>query len=322
MTDLPAVIRWRLSARVVWMSIAIGLFCAVMRAGQVAKEPFEVGQRWEYRHEGPRPGSMEPNAIDGERIMHVIAVVEKPEGKQWIIEERFTKGENVVGRLHVNEERLLTAIEIENAKGEAATLRYDPPVPHQVTELTVGEEKILETSLKMDSAKFTLPSTIVIRRLDNETITTPAGEFVDCRHYKTTTKSIFNIKIAKIPFTEERERWYHPKVNGLVKEVYRKGPVKFLAWSQKGYMATSVLTASGEEDVPVGIRAARRIHDENPGKEPPGVRRLRLIRRAATHVILPGAIAVIAAGIFVLKTRTKRKRDAHREAPTQSTMRI
>lgn len=322
MTDWPAVIRRRLSARMLVMSTLAGLFCAVTWAGQAAKDPFEVGQRWKYRHEGPRPGSMEPNAIDGERILHVISVVEEQEGKQWVIEERFTKGEDVIGRLHVNEERLLTAIEIENEKGEVAKLRYDPPVPHQVTELNIGEEKTIETSLKMDSAEFALPSTIVIRRLDNETITTPAGEFVDCLHYRTATTSTFNIKIAKIPFTEERERWYHPKVNGLVKEVYRKGPFKFLTWSRKGYTATSVLTAFGVEEVPAEIRAARRVHDENPGKEPPGMRRLRLIWRAATHFILPGAIAVIAAGIFVLKKRTKRKRDARREAPTQSTTRV
>jgi len=312
MTDLPAVIRWRLSARVVWMSIPIGLFCAVMRAGQVAKEPFEVGQRWEYRHEGPRPGSMEPNAIDGERIMHVIAVVEKPEGKQWIIEERFTKGENVVGRLHVNKERLVTAIEIENEKAEVATLTYDPPVPHQVTELTVGEEKIIETSLKMDSAEFTLPSTIVIRRLGNETATTPAGEYLDCLHYRITTHSTFNIKIAKIPFTEERERWYHPKVNGLVKEVYRKGPVKFLTWSRKGYTATSVLTAFGREEVPAEIRSAGKVDSTNQDKGPPKHSQPSKTGSSAIYAVFLGTTVVLVTGISVLRKRTKRNAQSER----------
>jgi hypothetical protein len=58
-----------------------------------------------------------------------------------------------------------------------------------------------------------------------------------------------DVKIAKIPFREERERWYHPSAQGMVKEVYRKGPVKFLGWSRAGYTATSTLLAYGREEV-------------------------------------------------------------------------
>jgi hypothetical protein len=315
MTDLPIVTRRRLISGLLMISTLVSLFCIEAWAGQEAKEPFQVGQRWVYQHEGPRPGSMEPNAINGERIMHVIGVVEEPEGKQWIIDERFTKDENVISRLHVNVERLLTAIEIENEKKEAAKLRYDPPVPHQITELNVGEEKTIETSLKMDTAKFTLPSTISIRRLDNETITTPAAEFVDCRHYKITTKSIFNIKIAKIPVTEERERWYHPKVNGLVKEVYRKGPVKFLTWSREGYTATSVLTAFGKEEVPAEIRTASKVDNTKPIKEQPSE-----TRRPAICAILLGATTFLVTGIYIHRKRVRQNAKTKSTSQLDSTM--
>ena len=301
MTDLPIVTRRRLVTCPLMVSTLVSLFCAETWAGQNVKDPFEVGQQWAYQHEGPRPGSMEPNAIDGERIMHVIGVVEEPEGKQWIIDERFTKDKNVNNRLYVNAKRLLTTIEIKNEKREAIKLKYDPPVPHQIREMNIGEEETVETLLKMDSMDFTLPSTIVIRRLDNETITTPAGEFVDCRHFKFTIQSTFNIKIAKIPFIEELERWYHPKVNGLVKEVYRKGPVKFLTWSREGYTATSVLTAFGKEEVPAEIGITRKADNANPIKKQPSE-----IRRPAICALFLGATTFLITGIYIHRKRVRR----------------
>jgi hypothetical protein len=307
MIDLPAVLRWPLGARMVLTSTLVGLLCVIAWARQDAKEPFEVGQRWEYRHEGPRPGGIDPNDIDGERIMHVIGVIEEPQGKQWIIEERFTKDEKAIGRLYVNKERLLMAIEIENQKGEVAKLRYNPPVPHQVTELNIGEERIIETSLQMDSAEFSLPSTIVIRRLENETITTPAGEFVDCGHYKITAKSTFNIKIAKIPVTEERERWYHPQVNGLVKEVYQKGPVKFLTWSREGYTATSVLTAFDKEEV---LTTANGVDNANQDEGLPNQPEPTKTGSGAIYAAVLGTTAVLATGIYVGRKRARRSAQA------------
>ena len=309
MIILPSVIRDCLSVQTVLMSTLIGLLCAAAWAGQDTKDPFEVGQRWEYKHQGPRPGSIEPNDIDGERIIHVIGVVEEPKGKQWIIEERFTKDEKAIGRLYVNSERLITTIEIENKKGEAVKLQYDPPVPHQVLELNIGEEETIETSLKMDSAKFSLPSTIVIRRLDDETITTPAGEFVNCQHVKTTSRSTFNIKIAKIPFTEERERWYHPKVNGLVKEVYRKDPVKFLTWSREGYTATSLLTTFGKEEVPTEKGIVSQADNTNQNKEPSNHSQPRASSFPIYTVFL-GTTIVLVIGIYILHKRTRRTRQS------------
>lgn len=308
MTVLTALTRRSLNARLCRMSAVVCLFCTAAWAGQVAEEGFEVGHRWEYRHEGPRPGSMEPNAIDGERILHVIALVEGNGRRQWVIQERFTNDPNVTARLYVSEERMLTAVEIENEKGEAAKLRYDPPVPYQVTELEVGEEGTIETALRIDSANFSLPNKIVTERLADETITTPAGEFADCLHYKSTTTSTFDIKIAKIPVTEERERWYHPEVNGLVKEVYRKGPVKFLTWSWEGYTATSVLTSFGKEQPEAGIATTIRSRDEGQEKEEPAKPRSIISSRTAACLTLLGGITTLAAATYVLAKRARRKR--------------
>ncbi len=298
MTDIPIVARRGI------LNVLVGLLCLTGWAGQDTKEPFEVGQRWAYQHQGPRPGSFEPNDIDGERIIHVIGVAEATEGKQWIIEERFTRDEKAAGRVYVNPERLLTVIEFENEKGEKAKLRYDPPIPYQIMDMNIGQEKTVETSLKMDLNEFTLPSTMVIQRLDNETITTPAGKFEDCWHFMFKTKSIFKIKIIKIPMTEERERWYHPSINGLVKEVYRKDRIKFLTWSQEGYSATSVLTAFGTE-VPAKIETAREAKTTYQDPTPSGPPPPRTPRPSSVYAVILGMAVVLAAGIYTFRKRRK-----------------
>jgi LPXTG-motif cell wall-anchored protein len=290
---------------IVILSVLVGLLSLTGWAGQDVKEPFEVGQRWEYKHEGPRPGSFEPNDIDGERIIHVVGVTEKPEGKQWIIEDRFTGDEKATGRIYVNQERLLTIIELENEKGETAKLKYNPPIPYQIIDMNIGQEKTVETSLEMDSGDFTLPSTMMIQRLDNETITTPAGEFVDCWRFIFKTKSIFKIKIIKIPLTEERERWYHPSINGLVKEVYRRDPIKFLAWSQEGYSATSVLTAFGKEEVPARIETAREANNTNRDQKPSDPHQPKTSRTLSAYVVILGMAIVLMAGIYTFRKRKK-----------------
>ena len=143
-------------------AVVVGLVCMATRGTQGLPGPFEVGQRWQYRHEGPRPGSVEPNAIDGERILWVLSATEGPGGTQWVVEERFTHDEKVTGRLYVREDGLLEAIEIENEKGEMARLRYDPPVPYQPEGMTVGDTRAILTTLRMDSTNFALPSKTTI----------------------------------------------------------------------------------------------------------------------------------------------------------------
>jgi hypothetical protein len=198
---------------------------------------------------------------------------------------------------------MLTLLEIENKKGEVAKLRYDPPIPYRVLDLPVGEKRKIETTLRMDAVEFSLPSVITVERLEDETITTPAGEFVGCRHYCTTTASTVNIKIAKIPITEERQQWYHERIHGLVKEVYRRGPVKFLTWSREGYTATSVLTAFGQEEAtaaPAPAVAAPPLSRRPPAARP----------QAASPVgiaLVLGATAVLSGSCLVLLQRARRK---------------
>lgn len=264
---------------------------------------FEVGQRWQYRHQGPRPGNVEPNTIDGERIVQVVSAADGPEGTQWTLEERFTRDPRVVARLCVSHDGLLTALEITNEKGQIARLRYDPPGPYEPSGMSVGQKQTVETTLQMDSANFSLPSTTVVERLEDETLTTPAGEFTGCTHYRSTSLSTVDVKIAKIPIREERERWYHPAVNGMVKEVYRRGPVKFLGWSRDGYTATSELTSYGKEQVPPASEArTQTLVDSNEQPAPtPSASQAGPSGHGRSSAMLLGLVATLAVAAILIR---------------------
>ena len=264
-TQIPVSIKVAGILWIVWVFAAGTAWCRIA--------PYEVGQYWEYEHKGPRPGAVEPNAIDGHRILQVLDNVVVDAREHWVIEERFTNDPNVVGRQHVNGDRKLTAIVIENEKNESLTLMYNSPTPYQYVDIDVGVQKQLETELVTQPGGFKLPGTIEITRLDDETIETQAGQFADCRQYSSITVSIIDIKIAKISVTERRQWWYSDKVGATVKEIYSKDPVKFMAWSKDGYTSTSTLTAFGVRGVSDQAQTAA-IHDVNaiatmPADHPP-----------------------------------------------------
>jgi hypothetical protein len=255
-----------------------------------AQAPYEVGQYWRYNHQGPRPGAAEPKAIDGERILHVIGTVGTDPEQQWIIEDRFTNDPNIVGRLQVRGDRMLTAIVIENEKGESLTLSYDQPIPYQCLDLKVGDSKRIETTLVTQPGGFKLPCTLEITRLDDQTPDAPDARFADCRVYRSVTTSIFNIKVAKIPIRETRQWWYSPSVGATVKEVYTRDPVKFLTWSQDGYTATTTLAAFGIRGISLILPAPAIRDDTNLAAPPADVEAQRNWKWPAVAVCVVAAV--------------------------------
>jgi hypothetical protein len=263
--------------------------------------PFEVGRYWEYTHQGPRPGSIEPKSIGGQRVQQVIESVGSDVEHRWIIEERFTQDPNIIARLQVRKDRVLTAIVVENEKAESLTLSYDNPVPYQFVDLPVGGSTKLHTTLITKPGEYKLPYSIEITRLDDETLDTPAGRFDDCRVYRSVSDSALDIKIAKIPFREQRQWWFSPGIGATVKEIYTRDPVKFLTWSQEGYTSTSTLSGYGIRKIS-DIQQAAAIRDGSvrPASEPE-------VRSNGSGKWIPIAIGL---GIVLVVVRFKRKRHA------------
>jgi hypothetical protein len=203
---------------------------------------------------------------------------------------------------------MLTALDIENEKDEAVAMYYDSPVPYLIAEMEIGQTKKVETTLRVRSGEFALPATIAFERLPDETVSTPAGEFAGCLHYRVTHRSTIDVKVAKIPITEQRLRWYHADVNGLVKEVYSREPIKFLMWSRDGYTSTSVLERFDTAPVEVRPEVAG---STVPSPETPRTAENRpagaVFPAVARLVVLGGLMVLAGAGcVLVIRVRGRR----------------
>lgn len=258
-------VRYRLTGLL--MTVLVVMFTGYVARAQPPREnqatdktvstgQFEVGQRWVYSHKGPRPGAMEPNAIDGQRILQVVSRTERDGQALWVIEERFTRDSNVVGRSYVDDAGWVRSLDVANKKGEVARLIYESAMVYQVMAMAVGEQETLKTKLATEDGKLTIPTTVAVRRLENETVVTAAGRFEACRHFEFETTSVIDLKLAKIPIKETRHRWHSDQINGLVKEVYEKDAGEFLTWSWQGYTAVSTLKSFGLEDIDANVLAA------------------------------------------------------------------
>jgi hypothetical protein len=291
--------------KLVWLIGVSILLC--LGHGVVAQtssiEGFEVGQRWQYDHEGPRPGAMEPNAIDGQRILQVVSETAQDGQTVWIIEERFTQDPNGVGLMSVDDKGLLRSLEVMNAKGESMRLTYESAIAYQTMAMDVGEQKLVETRLLTGDGKFKIPIRMAVKRLEDETLVTAAGEFQACRHLEFVTTSVIDLKLVKIPMQETRHRWYSDQVHGLIKEVYQKAPGKFMTWSWEGYTSTSTLASFGVADVDVNTVQAMGLGAERPGHPPD-----RGSNRLPHFLKWMGIFGVLFAGACVVVVRVVRRR--------------
>jgi len=265
---------------------------------------FKVGQRWEYELEGPRPGAMKPDSIDGRRILHVVSQDERNGERVWVIEERFTHDPNGVGLQYVDDAGMLRSIDLVNHKGEATRLTYEPAMAYQAIAMAVGEQKTLETTLHTADGGFAMPVRVEVNRLEDETVVTAAGQFEACRHYENVTQFSIDLKVAKIPVREKRHRWYSEEVRGLVKEVYEKESGKFLTWSWEGYTSTSTLVGFGMEEVDANAVATTELAVAGSGQ-----RRNRGANKPILLLTLTGVAATLLAGIcMAVGVRVVRRR--------------
>jgi len=188
---------------VIWIFLLPGL-CSRQVEGEEDLRQLAVGQRWEYAHTGPRPSSMQPKVIDGQRVLQVIEHVKEENNSYWIIEENFTNDPEVVSRLHIDAKNLLTAVYNYHVdKGLFLKMSYQPGIPWPAPELALGEEKTYEINLILGEGDFTLPETVEFKRLPDETVEVEAGTYVNCRRVQVASSCVMDFKVTKIPYREK-----------------------------------------------------------------------------------------------------------------------
>jgi hypothetical protein len=189
---------------------AVSLWLSLVATAAPADGIGKVGEKWIYGHEGTRPLSNPPAAIRGDRTNEVVAIKGEAAGKRWLVKHTWGEKDENPGLLHLDAEKRLHEVEV----GTSFSLTFAPPVPMEWTELSPGEKKTLES--KMTVAGFELALKYEATRLPDETVRVPAGEFTLCRHIQVV---VHGTDAQGQPSKSRSDYWFHPKANGLVKEV-------------------------------------------------------------------------------------------------------
>ncbi len=201
---------------------SLGILIAVFMAGIAqAGDPYAVGEKWVYRHEGAVPMRPPDFTISGDRTREVMEIKGEGEAKRWMIQELWGSGDEWAGKRAVSADRMYDRIE----SGEDRVSNVKPAYPYELMGLKPDEEKKFESEFQFgEDWKF--PIVMTAKRVKDETVKVPAGEFENCIHVVYEETATFTGQDGnEMKITTKREQWLHPKVNGLVKEIYTaQGP--------------------------------------------------------------------------------------------------
>lgn len=181
----------------------------ILVSGTTYAEDWKVGEKWTYKHEGPRPFSDPSNTIKGDRTVEVTKIEGEGAVKRYLMKTVWGTEDANPTTTYIDPNNMIHKIEIHNM----AILLFSPPVPG-LWSLKPGEKQTVKTN--MDIGGFVVPIEYVARRLKDETLTVPAGKFEKCRHYEII--SSFQNEMGQSAKAKV-DHWYHPKVRNFVKEV-------------------------------------------------------------------------------------------------------
>lgn len=201
--------------------------------GNVLGADWKVGEKWVYKHEGPRPYTGPSSTVEGDRTVEVTAIQGEGAEKRYLLKNWWGTGDANPATSYIDPNNMIHKLDIENM----AVLTITPPIP-AIWSLKIGEKKVIKASL--DFGGFAIPVEYVATRLKNETITVPAGEFKDCQHVQVV--STMQNEMGE-PVKNKAETWYHPKVKNSVKDVIITG-----YQGENSYASTSLLKSYTKKD--------------------------------------------------------------------------
>ncbi|OHB76483.1 MAG: hypothetical protein A2Z25_08155 [Planctomycetes bacterium RBG_16_55_9] len=205
----------------------------ILSGGNVNAEDWKVGEKWTYKHEGPRPYADPSAMVKGDRTVEVTAINGEGQEKQYLLKNMWGSEDANPSTSYIDSKNMLHKIDIEYM----FTLLVSPPVP-VIWPLKPGEEKILKT--KLEIAGMSIPIEYVAKRMKDEAITVPAGRFENCQ-YVQIISSLQNETGQTVKNKEEY--WYHPKVRNLV-----KGVIITNYQSDNSYISTNLLKSHTKKD--------------------------------------------------------------------------
>lgn len=202
--------------RVLWMIPVLAVAVLFMANGVNADE-LKVGETWVFKHEGARPMGPPNENFDGDRVREVVSTEGESEKKVWVIKEIWGENDNRVSYTFVNAKKMISKVEVGENRN---AISFEPAIPMVYTQLKPDEEKTYKSNFSWQNGP-SIPMTIKAKRLKNETVKVPAGEYKDCIHAMLEETITFTTNSGEsMTIYNTREVWYHMDVNGMVKETF------------------------------------------------------------------------------------------------------
>ncbi len=227
---------------------AIVVLCVSLTAVAAEPEsPFKVGEKWVYKHEGPRIQRWEllwEDQLADEHIKEVISVEEKNGEKIWVIKEHYGPTDIVQTHYYVDEDNLVGKFVTMSPQTGAVITINKPAYPLYCTNLKIGEEKEFKSQRTTNPFYSTYPFSIKFKRLEDQTIEVPAGKFENCQHYKANlsyTVAMEFLDYTQTSITQEIDMWYHSKANGIVKQIIQSEEYEYIGEMKPGYTVINLL---------------------------------------------------------------------------------
>ena len=205
----------------------------ILFGGNAYAEDWKVGEKWTYKHEGPRPFVDASATIQGDPTVEVTAIKGEGADKRFLLKTLWGTEDANPSTTYIDSKKMIHKIDIEYL----GILGFTPPVP-AIWLLKPGEEKTLKAN--MEVAGFSIPIEYKAKRLKDETITVLAGMFKNCQHIQVITSAQDQ---AGNPVKHKQDYWYHPNVGNIIKDV--------IITNYKGdnsYTSTSVLKSHTKKD--------------------------------------------------------------------------
>ena len=237
--------------------LAAFLLCISMLliAGETAavesERTFQIGEKWVYQHEGPKierwEQSWDFNPFKGERTKEVVSVEESNGKKYWVIKESFGAADPVQAHHYVDDRNFTVKIKtvMLQMSGMGVITLNKPAYPFDYVSLKIGEEKAFQSQRTVKRFYSTYPLSIKFKRMEDQTAEVPAGKFKNCQHFKVsmsyTIPYDIDVDIGQTVISQDTDLWYHPLVNGVVKEITRSEPFEYMGEIRQGFTITSVL---------------------------------------------------------------------------------
>ncbi len=206
------------------MKNAIYVFVGIVLIGCLscfaqADDPFAVGEKWTYEHDGAIPMRPPDSTITGDRTREVVVIQGDGEEKRWVILEAWGDDDEWAGKRFVGADRMYDRME----GGGDRVITINPATLYDGLNLKPGEEKNLESTFEF-GADWSFPMKLTAKRVKDETIKVPAGEFENCIHVQSEEAVTFTPPNGdEMTITTKRKQWFHSDVNGLVKEIFMIG---------------------------------------------------------------------------------------------------